>query len=503
MENQKTPSQKIPVSDKKKTSRKKTIMLAAVIAVLFAAALLTVFFVHKNSQTADTNPKNMPGSPSGNMKITENTVTASGTVNVGIINETFDIDYLETELEIEEVCLTSNTDVKKGEKIAKLTEESVEKARDELTDACTEADLAYRAGIITCEQAKIEAQYEYDTSLLSGRQAQEVYDETLAQLQEAIDSAQKDIDEANEDIAEYTNALQNDSYDEKYQVSYLKQKYEQDLALLMDKMEEWELPWPYVTGQDDDGNPVSAPGNLPNLSTAKALYQEVEEEAKEYEQAKENYDTALADAGYRLQELQLEMASLEGALLTAKNNYNEGVISAKAAYDTAITKQKNAKTVYDTAIKKAQEESDALQDEKNDAEEHLEEFEARIGDGYLYTTGSGNVLMVMLEEGSTLSGDSMILAYSNTEELSVLVSVGQDAIHKISVGEDASVIVSDYGTFQGKVQSINPVSQSSSRSSVTYLVTVKPEGDVSMLSANLSAQVIFGMEGEADENNEK
>ncbi len=489
----------LPEKWKAKHNRKKSaIVIAITILLLVLVGLVTLFLYKiKNNLAKNTRPSregtgNIENRQPGDVQITENTITASGTVSVGITNEEFDLDYLDTELEIEEVYLTSNTEVTEGEKIAKLTEKSLAQALDELNDARTEADLAYRAGLITFEQAKIEAKYEYDSNLLNGSQAQQVYDETLQQLQKAIDDAQKDIDEAKEEIAEYTDALENDAYDEKYQVSYFYQKYQDDLELLMDKMEEWGLPWPYVTGQDDDGNAVKAPGNLPNLSTAQKLYQEVDEEAKEYDQAKEEYDAALANAKYGLEERNLEMASLESALLTAQNAYDEGAITAKAAYDTAITKQKNAQSIYDTAIKKAQEELDSLKDEKNDAEENLAEFQERAGGGYLYTTGAGNVLMVMLEEGSILTGNSMLLAYSNTNELTVMVSVSQNVINEIYVGEDVSVTVSDYGTFSGKVQNINPVSQSSSRSSVTYLVTVSLEGDVSMLSANLSAQVTFG-----------
>lgn len=493
-----------PEAVKKKTGKKKALILAAILIILILAAVLVFFFLHHKSTEnhgggADSSGGGFGALPGG-MQISENTVTASGTVSVGIVEEEFEPDYIETELEIEEVYLSSNMEVKTGEKIAKLTQESVEKARDELTDACTAADLAYRAGVITYEQSVIEAQYEYDSNLLNGAQAQEVYEETLTQLQKAIDDAQKDIDDANEDIAEYTDAVENDAYDEEYQVSYLYAKYEADYKLLKDKMDSWDLPWQYVTGQDENGDPVMVPGNVPNASTAQALYKELDEEYKEYQEAKEKYDTAMSTAAYELQELQLEMTSLQAALQNAQNSYDEGVISAKAAYDTSVTKQKNAQSIYDTAIKKAQETLDSLQDDKDDAEENLAEFEERAGDGYLYTTGSGDILMVTIEEGSILAGGSLLLAYSDPAELTVMVSVSQDAINKISVGEEAYVTVSDYGAFQGKVQSINPVSQSSSRSSITYLVTVELEGDVSMLSANLSAQVIFGSEGGADEN---
>lgn len=474
-------------------SKKRLIFILLIVAA-FIAAIIIVFTLYRwlSGRSGDASFFPDDADASGNIRITENTITASGTVSPGFIMEGLDLDYLESELVIEEVYLSSGMQVERGEKIARLTEESVENARRELTYAKTEAELAYRAGAITYEQAKIEAQYEYDSNILNGTQAQEVYDETIKELQKAVEKASEDIEEANEDIAEYTDALQNDSYDEKYQVSYLHAKYEEDLALLNDKMEEWELPWQYVTGQDENGDPVRAPANTPNLDTAQKLYQEVDEEYQEYLNAKEEYDTALIGAAYELEKLKLKMTDLESALQTAQNNYDEGVISAKAAYDTAIARSQNAQAVYDTAMKKAQEELDSLQDEKEDAEEHLTDFEERVGDTYLYTAGSGEILMVPLEEDMELQKDSMLLGYSNADDLTVMVSVNQNYINQISVGDKALVTITEYGDYSGTVQSINPISQSSSRSSVTYLVTVKLEGDVTMLSANLSAQVMFG-----------
>lgn len=86
----------------------------------------------------------------------------------------------------------------------------------------------------------------------------------------------------------------------------------------------------------------------------------------------------------------------------------------------------------------------------------------------------------------------MIFAYSNPEQISVSVSVGQDDIAKLYVGETASVVIADHGNYSGVIETINPVALSNSRTSVSYAVTVNLQGDVSGLDANLTASVIFG-----------
>jgi hypothetical protein len=49
----------------------------------------------------------------------------------------------------------------------------------------------------------------------------------------------------------------------------------------------------------------------------------------------------------------------------------------------------------------------------------------------------------------------------------------------------------DYDNYEGVITAINPNTSSSSRSSVTYTVTVELQGDVSELSQNLTATVMF------------
>jgi hypothetical protein len=114
--------------------------------------------------------------------------------------------------------------------------------------------------------------------------------------------------------------------------------------------------------------------------------------------------------------------------------------------------------------------------------------------------------MVRAEENQTLTGGDMLFAYSNPEKISVSVSVSQDYIAQLYVGESATVIIDEYGQYTGTIQTINPVSSSDSRTSVSYTVTVTLEGDVSDLSANLTATVMFGdveipQQNENPENN--
>ncbi|HJC57365.1 MAG TPA: HlyD family efflux transporter periplasmic adaptor subunit, partial [Candidatus Eisenbergiella intestinipullorum] len=159
-----------------------------------------------------------------------------------------------------------------------------------------------------------------------------------------------------------------------------------------------------------------------------------------------------------------------------------------------------------TEIDRIDDEITVAQNAKEEADENLQKFEEVIGDGYLYTTSAGTVMMVNVREEAALTGGSMVLAYSSPDTVTVTASVDQADIASLEIGGEAVAAVSDYGNYDGRVSSINPVSSSSSRSSVTYSVVVELTGDVSGLSQNLSATVYFGVstadlqpqEGEAE-----
>ena len=228
------------------------------------------------------------------------------------------------------------------------------------------------------------------------------------------------------------------------------------------------------------------------LKTIQLLKEEDEETEKEYEQAQSDYEDALENA-------ELELKTLLNKLETAREDYEDatlefqkGSASAQTTYQLATAKQETAQSDYDTTLTSLNEALEKLQDAKEEADENLAVFEALVGDGYFYTTEAGTILMVRATEGQALVGDDILFAYSNPAEISVSVSVSQDDIAELTVGDTATIMISDVGNYTGTITMINPVASSDSRSSVSYTVQLSVEGDVSEIEANLSATVIFG-----------
>lgn len=466
---------------KKPISRKKLLLGGIIMVAILAVISIGIYFLFQKFKVSMQNMEmNMGGNWSGNI------VSASGVTSMGIVSLNFEVQDLTTELYIEEVYVSSNSEVEEGTPILKISDDAVIKAREELEAVLKEAELAYRAGVIEYEQSKLTAKYNYDVAVLEGTQAKEVYEASLSQLSQRVDSAQEALDEANEKIAEYQDAIANDTYAVTYPYVELKALYDENLQLLKSKMEEWGIDWSQVTG-GRGGNQYE--------TVLVNLYSVLEQNLKNYEQAKENYDNAVQDASLQLQKLQLNLSTLKTTLAEAQKNKEEQSINANLTYETTLAKADQAQRDYETALQKAEANYNQLVDDKEDAETNLALFEESVGDGYFYATSSGTILMTSYRAGGYLQSDSMVVAYSNKEEVTVTVSVNQTEIASINVGDSAVATVSNYGTYQGIVKKINPVSTSSSKTSVTYDVTILLEGDVSALSANQTTTVVFGMGG--------
>ena len=487
---------------KNKKARKKWIITALILVLaLSGGSMATVMILHKNSSRSEfTLQDNLAG-----LNFTEDMIAASGVTNVGITEETFDVENLTTVLEIEEVYAASGEEVTAGDKILKLTEDSVEEARKELERALEDAELAYRTGAIEYEQNLITAEYTRDSAILTGQQAKEVYDETVASLQSAVTRAEEELQDAEDDIAEYESYVNDGSYKSYFRVDEYQAIYDENLKALTDKMDEWGISWSQVTGSgggstqlsvDVSGNNAQPQsGGTSNASILASLYSILEQNLKDLEEAEDKYEDALTNAAFELQTLQLKLSSLQQAVTEAKEDYEIQLAQAKLTYETSLSGAERAESDYNTTVEKAKSDLAALKSTYEDAKENLELFESSVGDGYFYASEDGTILRTMVRAEQALTSDAVVFVYSNPKELTVTVSVDQSDITKLTVGDSAYVQSSAGSGYTGVITAIDPVSSSDSRTSVIYSVTVQinVEDEEDSLSANESVTVVFGM----------
>ena len=485
----------------RKKNKKWIIVALVLVLTLGGGSVAAVVILHKNNSQSEFS---MPGNMAG-LTFTEDMIAASGVTNVGITEASFDVENLTTELEIEEVYAVSGEEVTAGDKILKLTEDSVEEARKELERALEDAELAYRTGAIEYEQNLITAEYTRDSAILTGQQAKDVYDETVASLQSAVTRAEEELQDAEDDIAEYESYVNDGSYKSYFKVDEYQAIYDENLKALTDKMDEWGISWSQVTGSGGGSTQLSADvsgnnaqpqsGGTSNASILASLYSILEQNLKDLEEAEDKYEDAVTNAFFNLQTLQLKLSSLQQAVTEAKENYEIQQAQAKLTYETSLSGAERAESDYNTTVEKVKSDLAALKSTYEDAKENLELFESSVGDGYFYASEDGTILRTMVRAEQALTSDAVVFVYSNPKELTVTVSVDQSDITKLTVGDSAYVQSSAGSGYTGVITAIDPVSSSSSRTSVTYSVTVQinVEDEEDSLSANESVTVVFGM----------
>lgn len=521
--------------------------IAAVAALVLGISAVSIGSYIRTRQTASQKNVEEPGDVrNADFNGQSGMVMAAGTTSVGVNAVTFEIDFLEdTSLYVEKVYLENGDSVEAGDKYIKFTEDSIADAREELKSTALSAQLAYRSGQISDGESRIQAKYTYDMAMLEAQFAKQVYDDTVAQLDADYTQSVKTYEEAQQEYNEYLERVQNNTFYDDYDIAGLKTAYEEAKELYTERKEYWEVTDDELksgssetigtagmmtlsgsTGEGtasageagaersepkeemsapNDGADFAGSGSMSRqagqdaqndrkwiVKTVNLLEQEAEEAEEKYTAALEEYEAEIASAELTLQKLLNSLETAREDFMDAEVSYQKQSLNAKTVYETAVVKGKTAQDDYDTQLTSLKDSLDRLQDAQKEADSNLALFEKLVGDGYLYVEESGTVLMLMAEEGKALTGGSMVFAYSNPEQLSVSVSVSQDDIAKLYVGEIATVIISDYGNYSGVIETINPVASSNSRTSVSYTVTVNVQGDVKGLDANLTASVIFG-----------
>ncbi|MCR5100958.1 MAG: hypothetical protein K6B41_06335, partial [Butyrivibrio sp.] len=207
-----------------------------VLVIILGASYGSYYYVTNIRQNgSDDKMKDMMGMNDNN------SITASGTTTMGMVEETFDVDSLETELEIEEVYVNNGEEVEAGAPILKISDESLAEARTELEEAAKEADYAYRLGVISTEETKITAKATYDSATVSATYAQNDYNSTVQDALEKVQELEDQVEEAQELVNEYQASVDSDYYYTYYDIENLKNTVTENFAALMEFYEEWNV----------------------------------------------------------------------------------------------------------------------------------------------------------------------------------------------------------------------------------------------------------------------
>ena len=380
-------------------------------------------------------------------------------------------DSSDISLEVEEVYVSAGQVVEKEDPLLKLSKDSVQEARAFLEEQIDCAKLTLENAKLKRKSTKVEAQYEYEQNIATGQTAKTTYNATLTSLANAVEEAQDAVDDAEDRMDEI-----------KAEIKVLKKKKKTisvsgattTAKAAGNKMSDTEN----TTMNDNNVGVSTTPGSSTansDTSTVSGINAQIQVLEQELESLEKNYN------------------NLVSKVSQAKSAQISGKITAKQTYEKAVLNYENAQQIYDIAVNGLDDDVNDAKESLQDAKQNLEDFEDVMQEGIVTCDYAGTILSVGYEAGDSLSSDTALATFADADAVTLTVSVSQEDVSNVNIDDVVNIVFSAYEeeTYHGVVTGIATSETSSDSSTVDYDVTVQVTGDVSKIYEGMTANVTF------------
>lgn len=365
----------------------------------------------------------------------------------------------EEELVVKKVCVSTGQNVKKGDTLLTLTKSSVESAKKSYQENYDAARIAYNEAKTTRDAAKVSAEYEYKQRIATGKSALATYKATVASLEANVSSTKAAYQKAQNGIKTLPT-----------QIASLKKKIAKAKSAsgVMDSVNN--------TKQQSSSNTTTGTNTTSSTQSSSTITQLTQE---------------LTQLQTQLSEYRSNLNSLKSQYTSAKKALKTGKITAKQTYEERRIEAKNAKALYTVALSSVNDDVDAAKETYDQTKEELEAFNAFTKNNEVTAKYTGKLTSVGYSKGDSLNSSTAIAAYVDTDGVNITVSVAQDDVSNIKVGDNVNIYLAAYEDelFEGTVTSIS--STSTGDTTVSYPVVVTLSGDVSKVYDGMSSEVTF------------
>ena len=370
-------------------------------------------------------------------------------------------------LTVAEVVVSVGQQVCEGDPLYLLEEDSVTELEEELQSNVEKAKADLEAVEAGQTLSKQQAKYTYDSSTAYGSYIDTEYSTTLQELQNTADSAESTLEQAKSSLEDY-----------QAQLTEIMAAYEDAEQLLANCQYSLNGTDP---ADDTYGYVYFAQLTEQAQSTVDSLEQQKEELEQKVEQAEENVTTA------------------ENTYNKAKRELAQGKLTATETKQLRTLAYNTAQETYDIALGYLAQDLVDQQDTYDETLEKWNEFSTYIDGNAVCAKYNGVITSVELEAGDKISTGTSLVTLYDMDEVTMTVTVDEDDMTDISLGSAANVALTAYpeDLFTAKVTAIGDAASDSS-GNITYDVTVTLEGDVSGLFQSMTGDVTFVTEETAD-----
>lgn len=365
------------------------------------------------------------------------------------------------QLEIEEVFIEAGQEIQEGDPVLKLTEETVNSIRNELTEDVSSAKLVYDQAITAGKQSDTEAESAYKTNTLYGSYAQAEYNQTVGVLEDAVTLAEENLAQTQEDLMQ----AQTDLAEKEALLAEQKQVLENAIYAEENTSQETDLYWWIIAYQ--------------TMADAQDMVTSLEEDI---EQLKEDIET------YTEQEKESQTS-----LLLAQKDLESGKITATGELDKRKFNAENAQEIYDVSVEQSSFEIQNAKEDYDAADLKLQEFDAVIKEQVIHADSSGVVTELFITPGDALTQNMELFYLNDYDAVTITLSVAEEDMETVQAGGKINVTVAAFPeeVFSGSVTEIGDAEIDSNTNKTLYTVTVTVENMGSLLYQDMTAEVTF------------
>ncbi|MDO4292849.1 MAG: efflux RND transporter periplasmic adaptor subunit [Eubacteriales bacterium] len=481
-------------ADQKKQKKIPAVFLAVVL-VLALAAGVTAWYLTKRGQEREDSREAAPevATAQGQTSV----VTEEGSISVGTKSQVFELDLSEftgdssfswqsgdafpqmnmgsssapgqsggtdssqRQLTVEEVYVEAGQEVKAGDPILKVTEDTLEQIRSQLEEDVEAAKEVYDQAATAQKQTESQAEANLRENQMYGQYADTEYNLAVQELSESVSDLEEQIAEKQEELAKLQEELAD---------------VEEALAEQQDALDNAVY---LVENQD---RLESTYGWLVAVNTKEDIESAMESLKEEQESGQDS-----------VAELEEELESLNRQLLLAQRELAAGTIEAEGKRQTRQLDSQNAQEIYDVETGLAAFDTETAQEDYQEAADRLEELDGYLAGQILTAQADGVVTDVLVAAGDSLQKDTELISYNSYDEVTVTLSIDEADMDRAALGSRAEVTVSAFPdeVFEAEVTEIGDAQINSNTNTTTYEVTVTITQNASKLYEGMTATVTF------------
>lgn len=505
--------------------------------VLGAAILGTIFLsMNQNKNTSSSASYREYTAAKGDVTVG---TSESGTVTLDQVAVTFPVS-----VKIDKALVKAGYSVKKGDSLVQLNQASITSGTADTKNKLANAQFALEQAIGDQANKLKAAKLTYQTNLDKAANAYTQESLSKADISNGISTAQAALDDAKKQLAKY-QALQSGFSADSAKLNELKKwrddakaqetsfetqlsSYKETNARQLNALSGLETTMNqkysvWIAAKNGAGGDTDEDTAQNDYNAAKEAYNSYAEdiaavvqgqkdleskvslytaEYNNYSNAYDQYNdtfsskygqTNTADAlADKVSSLQAQVKNDQYALDKAQKSSAAGLDSAEQALQSSLNDGSSAKSNYDLTVQQLSEAVTAQQTTYDSLKSELADVQSAInGNGILTAPFDGVVVAVNYSDGTSAKADDTIVTIAKTNSFSMAVSLSEDDITNVKIGQQSQITLSAYDnqTFDATVESIAASPARSGSASVTYTVSVRMKG-------TNTQQVFTGMSGE-------